>query len=58
MEAIDPNDQTNRLATEVILEKSKALKERTKLTNEKLNQLKEQADQMNAEKQANQIEDQ
>lgn len=57
MEAIDPNDQTNRLATEVILEKSKALKERTKLTNEKLNQLKEQADQMNAEKQANQIED-
>lgn len=44
METIDPNDQTNQKATNELLEKSKAIKEKVKVTMEKLEVLKEQSD--------------
>lgn len=44
METIDPNDQTNQKATNELLEKSKAIREKVKATMEKLETLKEQSD--------------
>ena len=46
MQPIDPQDSTNQKATDALLEKSRALKEKKKLTNEKLNAHREQAEKM------------
>lgn len=44
METFDPKETSNQKATNGLLEKSKALKAKLKVTTEKLNELKEQTD--------------
>lgn len=46
MQPIDPNDLSNQQHTEELLAKSRALKERSKATNENLHTLKQNADKM------------
>jgi hypothetical protein len=50
MQTIDPNDLSNQQHTETLLEKSRALKERSKATNDNLNILKENADKLKQER--------
>ena len=46
MEHIDLNDLSNQQHTDELIEKSRALKERSKVTNNNLNSLKKNADKM------------
>lgn len=46
MQSIDPSDLSSQQHTDELLKKSRALKERSKTTNNNLNTLKENADKM------------